>query len=179
MVVDGTRDATTVANALQAILEEKKRHLTTLVSTAVVSNGGSTHKPFTSRRGFVQISSNFDDVILSCASKKVLANEAIIGYADLAQLANDAEIGSELPEGHVFEDVGTFLLQLATLMEGLRSGVMLINGRENIFYVRVRREVYVVLVSWYSSGGQWQCHSCCLDDFQRSVGCRVFSATAA
>jgi hypothetical protein len=129
------------------------------------------------------MSSNFNDLILSGASKiKVSADETTVGYADLAQAANDAEIGGELPEGHVFEDVDTFLVHLATLIEGQwggKEGTLLNNGCSNIFYVKVNGEVFAVGVDWDAVHREWHCHARRLVDDRCHAGHRAFSATAA
>jgi len=151
-------------------------------AVTVAINTINPHDFFKTREG-LWMSSNFNDLILSGASKKkVSADETTVGYADLAQAANDAEIGGELPEGHVFEDVDTFLVHLATLIEGQwggKEGTLLNNGCANIFYVKVNGEVFAVYVFWFAVGREWVCRARRLDDVRWSAGCRAFSATAA
>lgn len=157
-------------------------YLTPLTSVRVASNTVNPHDFFKTREG-LWMSSNFNDFILSGASKKrVSAAETTIGYADLAQAANDAEIGGELPEGYVFEDVDVFLAHLATLIEGQwggKKGTLLINAYANIFYVKVKGEVSAVNVAWNAGNRRWHCRAPRLDGRRWSAGHRAFSATAA
>ena len=100
----------------------------------------------------------------------------------MAQAANDAEIGGELPEGYVFEDVGTFRAHLVTLIEGQwggKSGILLNNGYANIFYVKVNGEVLAVSVRWIADYWGWRCVAPRLGDVRWRAGDRAFSATAA
>lgn len=157
------------------------RRLTSLTLLAVASNTINPHDFFRIRKG-LWTSSNFNNFILSGASKKMSANEATVGYADLAQAANDAEIGAELSKGYVFEDVGTFLVHLATLIEGQwggKEGTLLNNGYVNIFYVKVNGEVFAVGVYWFADSLEWACSADRLGDFRWSAGYRAFSATGA
>jgi len=156
--------------------------LTVLTPVTVASNTINLHDFFKTREGLWK-SSNFNDFILSGASKKKMsADEATISYADLAQAANDAEIGAELPEGYVFEDVDTFLVHLATLIEGQwggKEGALLNNGYANIFYVKVNGSVFAASVSWYAGRREWFCRADRLDGLRWRAGFRAFSATAA
>jgi len=112
----------------------------------------------------------------------VSADETSVGYADLAQAANDTGIGGELPLGYVFEDVETFLVHLATLIacqwDG-KSGILLNNGYANIFYVKMKCEVFAVDVYWFTDCRGWFCRACRLGDRRWFAGSRAFSATAA
>ena len=136
------------------------RHLTVLTFLSVASNTVNPNDFFKTREGLCTLS-NFDNFILSGASKKkVAADETTIGYAELVQAANDAEIRDELPNGHVFEDVDAFLVYLATLIEGQwggKSGTLLKSDAANIFYVKVNDEVVVVLVRWVADDRRWDC----------------------
>lgn len=158
------------------------RRLTALTSVTVAGNTINPHDFFKIREG-LWTSSNFNDFILSGASKKkVSADGTTIGYADFAQAANDTEIGDELPKGYVFEDVDTFLAALATLIEsqwGGKSGTLLNKGYGNIFYVKMNDEVFAALVYWDADRREWCCHASRLDDRQWLAGYRAFSATAA
>jgi hypothetical protein len=156
--------------------------LTAMTVLTVASNSVNPHDFFKTREGLLT-SSYFNDCILSGASKKKMsADEATISYADLVQYANDAEIGSELPECYVFEDVDTFLVYLATLIEGQwggKEGTLLNNGYANIFYVKVNGEVFAVDVRWLAGHRRWHCHDYRLDEYRWPVDFRAFSATAA
>jgi len=156
-----------------------------LSSTTLVKVAGNTINPhdfFKTREGLWK-SSNFDDFILSgTPAKKVSADEMTVSYADLAQAADDAEISRELPEGHVFEDVDTFLAHLATLIEGQwggKGGVLLDKGHANIFYVKVNASVFAVSVHWHADLRVWLCRAYRLDGYRWDAGDRAFSATAA
>lgn len=158
------------------------RRLTSLTSLAVAGDTINPHIFFKTRAG-LWTSSNLNDFILSGASKKkVSADEATIGYADLAQAANDAEIGAELLEGYVFEDVNMFLVHLATLIEGQwggKEGTLLNNGYANIFYVKVNGEVFAINVFWNAGDRKWYCGAYRLDDCRWPACYRAFSSTAA
>ena len=156
--------------------------LSALTSITVAGNTINPHDFFKAREG-LWTSDNFNEFILPCASKKkVSADEATLGYANLAQAVNDAGIGGELPEGYVFENIDAFLVHLATLIKGQwdgKSGTLLNNGYVNIFYVRVNGEVFAVHVYWHADSREWHCRADRLDDFRWDAGDQVFSATAA
>ena len=163
-------------------LAPAETRFTTLTSLTVAGNTINPHDFFKTRDG-LWVSSDFNDLILSCASKKkVLVEEVSIGYADLAQVVNNAEIGVELPEGYVFEDVDAFLVHLATLIEGQwggKEGTLLNNGYANIFYVKVKDEVFAVRIHWNAIDRKWFCYAYRLGDYRWSAGSRTFSATYA
>ena len=171
-----------ILRGTSAVTVDIIRRLTSLTSLTVAINTINPHDFFKTREG-LWMSSNFNDLILSGASKiKVSADETTVGYADLAQAANDAEIGGELPEGHVFEDVDTFRVHLATLIEGQwggKEGTLLNNGCSNIFYVKVNGEVFAVDVDWDAGDRKWHCNAGRLGDCRWYAGDRAFSATAA
>lgn|GEM_PF-1781065 len=170
-----------ILRGTSAVTADIIRRLTSLTSLTVASNTINPHDFFKIREG-LWMSSNFNDFILSGASKKkVSADETTIGYADLAQHANDAEIGTELPEGYVFEDVDTFLVHIATLIEGQwggKEGTLLNNGYVNIFSVKVNGEVFAVSVRWNADRRRWFCFAYRLGDDRWYAGGRAFSATA-
>lgn len=155
----------------------------TSLNPATVASGTVNPHDFFKTHEDIWTSDNFNRFILSGASKKrVSADEATIGYADLAQDAADAEIGGELPEGYIFEDVDTFLVHLATLIEsqwGGKERTLLDSGYSNIFYVKVNDEVFAVHVRWYADRRRWGCSANRLVDDRWSAGIRAFSATAA
>jgi hypothetical protein len=171
-----------ILRGTSAVTVDIIRRLTSLTSLAVAGNSVNSHDFFKTREG-LWVTINFNDLILSGASKKkVSADETTVSYADLAQAANDAEIGAELPEGYVFGDVDTFLVHLATLIEGQwggKSGVLLNNGDANIFYVKVNGEVFAVGVYWYADHQKWYCYVLRLGSILWLPGGRAFSATAA
>ncbi len=158
------------------------RRLTSLTSHMVTGNDVNLHDFFKIRKG-LWTSDNFDSFILSGASRKTVSvDETTIHYADLAWVANDAEIGGELPEGYVFEDVDTFLVQLATLIEsqwGGKEGALRSNGYISIFYVKVKGEVFAVNVLWDAVSQEWDCRTSRLDVGLWNAGNRAFSVTAA
>jgi len=163
------------------------RRLSNLTSLTVAGNSINPHEFFKPREG-LWTSSNFNYFILSGASKKkVSADETTIGHADLVQAANDAEIRAELPEGYVFEDVDTFLVHLATLIEsqwGGKSGTLQSSGYANIFNVKVNNVKvngvdFTVFVSWVGGRMGWICGAARLDNTRYFAGFRSFSATAA
>lgn len=171
-----------ILRGTSAVTVDIIRRLTSLTSLTVASNTINPRDFFKTREG-LWTSSNFNNFILSGASKKkVSAAETTIGYADLAQAANDDEIGNELPKGYVFEEVDTFLAHLATFVEGQwggKEGVLLNNGYANIFYVKVNGEVFAVHVRWFAVNRVWDCYAYRLDGRRWAAGCRAFSATAA
>jgi len=181
-VMQGWIDNPKALKKLLSGLVPAETRLTAMTALAVASNTINPHDFFKTRTG-LWTSSNFNDCILSGAvKKKVSAAEMTIGYADLVQAANDAQIGAELPEGYVFEDVATFLVHLATLIEGQwggKEGTLLNNGYTNIFYMKVNGEVFAVDVYWHAGSQEWDCRANRPDDFRRSAGYRAFSATVA
>ena len=181
-VMQGWIDNPKALKKLLSGLVPAETRLTSLTSLGVASNTVNPHDFFQTREG-LWTSNNFNDYILSGLSKKkVSVNEMVVGYADLAQSANDAEIGSELPEGYVFEDVNMFLAHLATLIEGQwggKEGVLQNNGYINIFYVKVNDEVFAVGVRWRAAYREWSCNADHLAGRRWFAGLRAFSATAA
>lgn len=171
-----------ILRGTSAVTVDIIRRLTSLTSLTIASNTINPHDFFKTHEG-LWTSKNFKDFILSGASKKqVSADETNIIYADLAQDANDDEISSELPEGYTFEDVDTFLVHLATLIEGQwggKEGTLLNNGYANIFYVKVNGEVFAAYVRWNAGYREWGCFAFRLDDIRWLAGFRAFSATAA
>ncbi|MCA9328441.1 hypothetical protein KC959_01605 [Candidatus Saccharibacteria bacterium] len=180
-VMQGWIDNPKALKKLLSGLVPAETRLTSLTSLGVASNTVNPHDFFQTREG-LWTSNNFNDYILSGLSKKkVSVNEMVVGYADLAQSANDAEIGSELPEGYVFEDVDTFLAHLATLIEGQwggKEGTLLNNGYANIFYVKVNGEVFAVSVDWSADYRWWGCSAYRPGGYRWRAGDRAFSATA-
>ena len=157
------------------------RRLTVLTSVMVAINAINLHDSFKTREG-LWTSSNFNKFILSGAAKRKVSGETTIGYADLVQASNNAEVGDELPEGYVFENVHTFLAQLATLIEsqwGGKEGTLLNTGYANIFYVKVSGEVFAVSVHRNADLRKWLCDADRLDVGRWLAGDRAFSATAA
>lgn len=178
----GVEVVTAILRGTLAVTVDAIRRLSGLTSLTVAGNSVNPHDFFETRKG-LGTSKNFDNFILSGTSKKkVSAHEVTISYADLVQAANDAEIDGELPEGYVFEDVDTFLVHLATLIEGQwggKGGTLLNNLDSNIFYVEVNGEVFAVSVVWCSFYWRWRCYADRLGDGQCYAGFRVFSATVA
>lgn len=160
------------------------RRLTALTS-ATVAAGNQNHPDFFKTRKGLWLSDNFQNFILAAAKDEaVQAPDTTIGYADLAEAANDAEIAAELPKGHVFEDVDAFLSYLGDLIEtqwGGKDGVLLNkNYRANIFYVKgLNGERFAVYVYWRGVDRRWHCYASRLDDYRWLAGFRVFSETVA
>jgi len=158
-------------------------YLTTLITHKVAGKKSNPLDFFKSREG-LWLSDNFKNFILAAATGDVVeTNDTEIGHADLAQLANDAEIMGELPQGHVFENVDDGLNYLSTMIDTQwrgKSGVLLnTDYRANIFYVKgVNDETFAVNVHWYSVDREWHCSANRLVDYRRSAFSRVFSATA-
>jgi hypothetical protein len=155
--------------------------LDTGLTLTVARNNKNTHEFFKTRKG-LWMSREFHNLI-PLLDAKVLADETTIACADLVRVANDAEISIELPAGYVFEDVDTFLVYLATLIEGQwdgKEGALLNeNGCANIFYVKVNGEVVAVNVYWRDDMQEWFCRADRLGVNRWFVGSRVFSATVA
>ncbi len=138
---------------------------------------------FTTREG-LWLSDSFKERVLGAVGKGLLVvgqgNEVQLAYCDLAKPAKDAEIRSELPKYHVFEDLKVFLDYLASLLEaqwGGRGGHLLV-VHSNIFYVRVNDEVLVVFPHWHADSRKWNLNAPLLHDFRWFAGLRAFSATA-
>lgn len=158
------------------------RHLTTLMPVTVAGNTVNPHDFFKTREG-LRTSDDFEDLILSGASKEMVSvDKTIIGFADLEQAANDEKIADELPDGYDFRYVDACLVQVATLIEdywGSKGGSHFDNGSLNIFYVEVKAEVFAVYVVRDAVGREWYCNTYRLDDLPWGAGWRVFSATVA
>jgi hypothetical protein len=171
-----------ILRGTSAVTVDIVRRLTSLTSFTVATTTINPYDFFKTREG-LWMSDDFNDLILSgTANINVSADETAVGYADLAQAANDAEIGGELPDGHVFEDVDKFRVHLAKLIEGKwggKEGALLNNGCANIFYVKVNGEVFAVRVYRHASLWGWNCDARRLDDNRWFAGSRAFSATAA
>lgn len=181
MVVDGNRDATVVADALQQILEEKRHCLTAPTLVTVPAFAINPHDFFKSRNG-LWVSTEFKDLILSgAANQQVSADEAAISYVDVLQDVNDTEISDQLPEGYVFENVDMFLVLLATLIEGQwdgKRGALIKSININTFHVKVNNEILVIIVSWSNDLNEWYCDARRLVEGQWIAGRRIFAATA-
>lgn len=181
-LIGGEKVVESILNGTSKITIETVHRLSKLVSATVPVNQVNPYDFFKNRPG-LWVSDNFRSFILQGASKKkVSAGETTIGHADLAQDANDAEIGGKLPEDHVFEKIDTFLVHLATLIEvqwGGKEGPLLNNGYANIFYVKVNGEVFAVSVSWGAGRRRWGCGASRLDADRWVAGSRAVSATAA
>ena len=122
----------------------------------------------------------FRDRILSAASPIESTPAATLAMFDLVKHANDAEIGDELPDTHVFEDASVFCAYLADMIERQKNaceGVLLTNGYANIFYVRGTSadEVFSVSVDCGAGGREWYVCAFPLDDSQWPEGGRVLS----
>lgn len=158
------------------------RRLTALKSFAVEAGEINLKEFFKTREG-LWVSDDFNNLILTGVSKEsASAAKTTLGYADLAQRANDAEIGGELPEGHVFTDVVIFLGYLATLIKGQwggREGKLINNDYANIFYVKVNGDTFAVRTRWIAGAREWRCHADRLSRTQWLAGGRAFSATAS
>ena len=137
-------------------------------------------KKFYKTRNGLYILECFIDRILSVAENIDTVPAVTGANFDLINPANDAEICSELPENHIFEDASVFCAYLAGLIEkqkGGESGNLLNNGYANIFYVRgALGEVFAVCVRWYSGSRRWHVNAFSLASFRWSAGSRAFSS---
>jgi len=157
------------------------RRLTTLTPVKVVAEDNPLE--FFKTQSGLYIFDSFQELLLhNLIEKQIDAVDSTIAYVDLAQPANDAEIGTEMPAEYVFEDVYFFLCYLKALLKkqwGGKEGDLLSNGYSNIFYVKVGGESLAVDVSWDAGDRRWGCHARRLVGLRWTAGSRVFSATAA
>lgn len=153
-----------------------------LTSVMILANEINPHDFFKTREG-LWVSDGFCSCILSRASKKKVSEGGVtIGHADLTEAAHDEELVDELPEGHVFENVDTFLVHFATLIEsqwGGKKGALLTAECTNIFYVKVGGEVFAVNMHWSDDQQKWLVFENELNDIMWCMTSRAFSATAA
>lgn len=101
---------------------------------------------------------------------------------DIIKVASNAEIRSELPEGHVFEEpdgkTGKFCATLRQMILWQSNGGennLLNNGYCNIFYVLAGSEVYVASIYRLVRNRMWGVGADLLDDSRWGGGDRVFS----
>lgn len=163
---------------------ETTRRLSALTLLVRTAEERKVHDFFKIRTG-LWVSDDFKRLILDAAQTCVLrAHEATLGYADLVEPANDAEIGGELPKSHVFTDVNVFLVRLAALIEAQwmnedKGPLLNTKYRANIFYVKIGKTVFAVDVNWYGDSGTWFCFAYEPNSIRWNAGYRAFSATGA
>lgn len=163
-----------------------KRHLSDPVQFTLTGEIRKLRDFFREDRERLGTSPDFQSEIRDYVpSGSVKVTERALCYADLLLPSTNSDIGKELPEGYIFENVGFFLAILALLIEKqLRGdeGLMLNTGyRVNLFFVRMGGEVLVVDVHWDFKSRIWNC-DCDVPfsaDLNWSPGYRVFWATAA
>ncbi|MBI2506681.1 MAG: hypothetical protein HYW00_00890 [Candidatus Colwellbacteria bacterium] len=150
---------------------------------AVLSESTDSFNPsqyFQTRKG-LYVWDGFKDRILSAAQPTDGFAETRLASFDLVKPANDAEIRSELPENHVFEDAGEFCAILAKMIDRQPNGGegdLLSNGGWNIFYVHGVAGDVAVGVIRDASGWAWFVGAYPLDHCQWAEGVRAFSVTA-
>lgn len=96
------------------------------------------------------------------------------------KLAWDREIVSELPDGYVFKrhEFCAYMAHLVSLQPNGKAGILLSDGRANIFLVEdVNGVVRTVSVYWYSYSRRWG-FGADEFDYRWRDGYRVFAATA-
>ena len=125
---------------------------------------------------------DFVNRILSVARPTETLPQTTFESWSLLKNATDAQIRSELPADHIFEDASTFCAYLASMIgqPGGAEGSLLNNGYANIFYVRgVAVEVFAVDVRWFAGARGWGVSAVSLGGRQWGAGGRAFSRTAA
>jgi len=157
------------------------RRLTTLTPVKVVAEDNPLE--FFKTRSGLYIFDTFKELLLhNLIEKQIDAVDSTIAYVDLAQSANVAEIGTELPADYVFEDVYFFLCYLKALLKkqwGGKDGDLLSNGSSNIFSLKVGGESLGVSVRWSADDRGWFCFAGRLGANRWPASYRMFSATAA
>lgn len=167
LVLDGKRDAERVAQALQAIVDEK------------LFNPSDY---FVIRPG-LWVSDAFRKYILA-AAKSATAPTAKLEKYELPRYMSNAEIRAELGDGHVFEDASVFSATLAKMIDAQwdgKAGALLNNSHTNVFYVRGRNEkgeseVFAVRAYWDAVSQKWDVDAGRLDADLWFAGHRAFSA---
>ena len=155
-------------------------HPTPFTSTAAEINLAE----FWQTRPGLWLSDDFKELILKPAKLGTVAvEETTRSYADLAGLANEAEIDAESPEGHIFENFEDFLAHLALQLKAQWGGVdgHLLNTehKANLYRVRIGEEVLTVFARWSSGRGEWYVSADRPRASRWDAGCRAFFATAA
>jgi len=133
---------------------------------------------FKTRKGLC-VWSNFHTGIVSHAKAVEEVPELNLSVFTLVSDANDAQIRSELPAGHVFTDLNVFCYHLAGMIKkqaGGTEGSLLNEGFTNIFYVQGTAEVFAVSVNWDAACREWDVTASPLRALAWLAGCRVLSA---
>ncbi|MDD2934903.1 MAG: hypothetical protein PHX25_00315 [Candidatus Pacebacteria bacterium] len=135
-------------------------------------------KFFVTRQG-LWVSDNFRDRILSVAKKIAKVSMDGANHFDLPTPMNDAETQKRLGEGYIYEDASEFCSVLAGMIDRQPNGevgVLVNNGKANIFYVRGKNdEVFAVIVYWNADDREWRVIAYLLDGSRWSADCRAFS----
>ena len=171
-----------IAGTKRIVIENISR-LTKLTPFEVTASERDVLKFFQTQKGLL-LSDNFKSMILTAVTKGThQVDEATRGHVDLTEQAHNVEIGAELPAGHVFDTVNSFLVFLAALLQAQwlnkTSGVLIATGHTNIFYVKVGGVVFTIRVYWNARVEVWDCYTYEPDSRQWVAGDRAFSATDA
>ncbi len=168
--------------ALKKFLSGLSPVLTSLSPVTVVGQTEILQEFFQNRPGLL-VSREFKYMLLAEASKReVSVGERSIGRADLMRKAdNYPEIINQLPEGGVFKDVNTLLIQLANMIKYQKAGEcgdLLNDGGVNTFFCREgsRDLIKVVMLRWEPKKQDWFCDSSFLHSGEVRMGTRIFTA---
>ncbi|OGB73854.1 hypothetical protein A3K24_03485 [candidate division Kazan bacterium RIFCSPHIGHO2_01_FULL_44_14] len=107
-----------------------------------------------------------------------------LDWWDTIKSAWDREIAGELPTDYVF-DANTFGIIIGRMIAQQKNGgagILLNNGRANLFYVRDVKDPSVlraVFVRWFAGGQRWDFGASHFVDFQWDGGRRVFAPATA
>lgn len=170
-ILDGTVPFTVTARAHEFL--RTAGELTLPASTVLFDPAAY----FQTRKG-LWVSDSFRHQILKYAHGVDSTARVTLSVFDLVKSANDAEIRSELPEDHVFEDASEFSATLAKMIDLQpigKDGILLTSGYWNIFYVQRVGGVVAVFVYWHGHARRWYVYARPLDDLRWFEGRRAFS----
>ena len=167
----------------QVAVVEKKSVLRLLAGFVLPEQVGNFNpQQFFRTRSGLCVWDGFKDLVLKFAKPVSGVVATTIRKHELVKPANDSQIRSGLPEGHVFQvdELCSHLAGMIQRQSNGGAGELLNNGYVNLFYVQVGSEVVVVRVYWNAVYREWGVsadHQ--LGDGQWRAGGQVFSATAA
>lgn len=117
---------------------------------------------FQTRKGEIWVSESFRETFGSTFRKSRVSSRSYVA-CELKQNAYDTDIRKDLPKPHLSK-----LGEIARLIKAQRggmSGILLTNGRANIFYVKAKNgEVFAVDVIWYAGDREWNVGDWRLDE---------------
>jgi len=180
-VVDGIL-AETLKFTIEAVVEQKKSVLRLLAEFVLPEQVGNFNpQQFFRTRSGLCVWDDFKDLVLKFAKPVSGVVATTIRKHELVKPANDSQIRSGLPEGHVFQasELCGHLAGMILRQPNGGAGQLLNNGYANLFYVQVGSEVVVVGVLWSAGYRRWSVFAFQLDVSQWRAGRQVLSRATA